>query len=144
MSVLDWFAIKSPEQRAADSRRYDRWAFPYGEAQKQRIAEILGDLLPEERPAIAMAVYLIGREGYLGRHTEAPEELAGRTEEEKLLGGWSALKRQLPGGSRKLLPRYLALILADEGVNAALDYPPVDVIREQSEVLAERLKQLKR
>lgn len=140
MSIMSLFTFRSPEQQKADAHRYDRWAFPYGEAQKRRIAELLEQLLPEEAPTTAMAVYLIGREGYLGRYTEAPEELAQRTEAAKLLGGRNALKKQLYGKKRQLLPRYLALIIADEAVEEGLDYPSPDILQKHAEMLAKQLK----
>lgn len=143
MGILNWFTFKSPEERARDSRLYDRWAFPYGEAQKAKVRERLRQLLPEEAPSTAMAVYLIGREGYLGHYKETPEELARRTEEEKLRGGAAALKKQLLGRNRRLLPRYLALIVADEQVDEELCYPPEDALRQAAQELAGRLERLK-
>lgn len=141
MSVINWFVIKSRKQREADSRRYDKWAFPYGELQKQTVSEVLKLLLPEEAPQTAMAVYLIGREGYRGSYLADEED--ARTEEEKRRDAWYALKKQLPGNHRKKLPRYLALILADAGIDENLHYPSPEALFQSAAELEADLEQLK-
>lgn len=130
MRIYELFRFKSPEQRAEDSRRYDHWAFPYGEVQKQIVEQKLSQLLPEEKPQTAMAIYLIGREGYLGSCLDNRDDV--RTEQQRLMDAQKALKKQLPGGLRKLLPRYLAIILADAQVGETLVYPEVEELRSRA------------
>lgn len=144
MSILNWFTMKSPEQRAADSAQYDRWAFPYGEEQRQRITVLLSALLPEEPPSTAMAVYLIAREGYTGPYQADQAARQGRTEEQRLQGCRTALKKQLPGPHRDKAPRYLALILADQAVGPELAYPAPEELLRRAETLAPLLRAPKR
>lgn len=143
-NILDWFTFKSPEQREREKVQYFRWAFPYGEDQKEKLQIILSELLPDEAPQTALAVYLIGKEGYSGGVGMTPEEREARTEEEKMTAGCRALKKQLPGGHRKKLPYYLALIKADEAVDKTLDYPSVDVLRSQAEALTPGLNAIRK
>jgi len=66
MGFGEWFTFKSAKQRAREEKQFARWAFPYGEAQKEKIAAIIKDLLPKEDPRSAMAVFLMGRQAYRG------------------------------------------------------------------------------
>ena len=36
-SIADWFTFKTAKQREREERNYARWAFPYGEAQKEKL-----------------------------------------------------------------------------------------------------------
>ena len=83
MSIADWFVFKSKKEREAEQKRYRRFAFPYGDEQRARLEEILGELMPSEPRETALAIYLIGREGYRGSFKMDEEDRAERTEEEK-------------------------------------------------------------
>ena len=140
VSIMDLIVPKSARQREADFRKYERWAFPYGADQRKIGEQRLRELLPEDDAVTAMAVYLLGREGYRGHYKEDPEDLLERTEEEKLLGGWQMLKNQLPGSRRKRIPRYLALIIADAQVDESLCYPSAEALAQSAQQLEVQLK----
>ena len=144
MGIMDLFTIKSPEEEAEDSRRYDRWAFPYGEAQKEAVKELLRQLLPKEDLRTALAVYLIGREGYRGSY-QKEERTDLRSREQRLQDANRALRRQLVGGRlRKLLPTYMAVILADLEVDEQLQYPSTEELRRRAQELEPALASLKK
>ena len=115
---------------------YDRWAFPYGPAQKEKLQQILKELMPKEDPIAAMAVYLIGREGYLGSFKMDAEDLAARTEEKKRSAMDYVLAEQLRGKSKKFLPYYKAIILADAKIDKDLNYPSIEELQKMAEELA--------
>lgn len=135
MGFADWFAIKTPAQRKRESMLYDRWAFPYGPQQREKLQKILVALLPKEDPISGMAVYLIGREGYLGSFRSLPEDLAERTEESKMAAMRYALEGQLRGKYRKNVPYYMAMILADANIGPDLAYPSVEELQKKAEEL---------
>ena len=136
MGFADWFAFKSPAEKKRESQMYDRWAFPYGPAQKEKLQQILKELMPKEDPIAAMAVYLIGREGYLGSFKMDAEELAARTEEKKRSAMDYVLAKQLRGKSKKFLPYYKAIILADAKIDKDLNYPSIEELQKMAEELA--------
>ena len=136
MGFADWFTIKTPAQRKKEARMYDRWAFPYGPAQKEKLQQIIRDLMPGEDPISGMAVFLIGREAYIGSFKADVEELAERTEEGKLKALDYALQGQLRGKYKKFIPYYKAMILADANITAELAYPSVEELKEMAEKLA--------
>lgn len=135
MGIMDLFTYKSPRQRAKEKKRYAQWAFPYGESQRQQIVRLLEELMPKEPAEIALATYLIGREAYGGSWDMEPEEQVERTEQERLAAAAQTLANHLRGNSRKYLPYYLALILADAGIGADLQYPTAEQLRERAQSL---------
>ena len=135
MGFADWFAFKSPAQKEKESRMYDRWAFPHGQAQKEKLQKILKELMPQEDAVAAMAVYLIGREGYLGSFRTDPQKLAERTEEKKRSAMDYALRENLRGKSKKFLPYYKAVILADARIDRELNYPTIEELQKMAEEL---------
>ena len=64
MGLLQWFAYRSPRKQKRDSRKYDAWAFPYGDAQQAIIQELLKGLFPDklikvlcQEPELASAIH---------------------------------------------------------------------------------------
>lgn len=138
MGFADWFTYKSAKQRAKEEKLYARWAFPYGEAQREKLTQLMQELMPQENPKAAMAVFLIGREAYLGSYHEDPEDLQERQESEKMEALDRILDKQLFGRYRKLQPYYKALILADAQVDETLNYPGAEELRRRAEELKKK------
>ena len=136
-SFMDMFSFKTRKQRERDAKKFDRWAFPYGDPQRQKLIGILKELLPKEDPKAALAVYLMGREAYKGSFKDDAEDLAERTEERKLRALDYILKEQLFGRYKKFIPYYKVLVLADAHVDETLNYPSVEELRRRAEELAE-------
>ena len=137
MGLLQWFAYRSPRKQKRDSRKYDAWAFPYGDAQRKIIQELLKDLFPKEAPRIAMTRYLIGREGYIGDFEEEAEDREAFTREDCLLQAGLRLRNQMNGAVDEEIGRYLALIEADAQIGEDLNYPSADRLRQNGAELAD-------
>ena len=136
-SLMDMFAFKTKKQREREEKQFDRWAFPYGLPQREKLVEIIAELLPKEDPKVALALYLMGRQAYRGSFKDDPEDLADRTEAKKLRALDYQLSEQLFGRKKKLIPYYKALVLADAQVDETLNYPSVEALRRMAEELAE-------
>ena len=136
MGLLQWFAYRSPRKQKRDYRKYDAWAFPYGDTQQAIIQELLKGLFPKEAPRIAMARYLIGREGYVGDFEEEAEDREGITQETCRLQAGLRLRNQMNGVAGEELGRYLALIEADAQIGEDLNYPSLDQLRQNGTELA--------
>ena len=134
-SIADWFTFKTAKQRAREEKQFARWAFPYGDAQKERILQIIMELLPKEDPKAALSVFLMGREAYRGSFRDDPEDLAERTQENQMKALDQILTNQLFGRYKKFIPYYKALILADLDVDETLNYPSVEELRRRAEEL---------
>ena len=133
--IADWFSFKSAKQRERERKQFAKWAFPYGDAQRDKVFELVKELLPKEDPKAAAAVFLMGREAYRGSFKDDAEDLAGRTEKDKLAALDSILRTQLFGRYKKFIPYYKALVLADSRVDETLNYPSVEELRRMAEAL---------
>ena len=134
-SIADWFTFKTAKQRAREERNYARWAFPYGEAQKEKITQVIRELMPKEDPRAALSVFLMGREAVRGSFKDDPEDLAERTEKNKMAALDQTLQMQLFGRYKKYIPYYKVLVLADAKVDESLNYPSVEELRRRAEEL---------
>ena len=132
-SIAEWFTFKSAKQRAREEKQFARWAFPYGDAQREKVLELIRQLLPKEDPKAAMAVFLMGREALRGSFKDDPEDLAERTEQNKMDALDHILANQLFGRYKKFIPYYKVLVLADLKVDETLNYPSVEELRRQAE-----------
>lgn len=63
MGFTDWFTFRTKEQKQAEARQYARWACPYGDAQREKLTELLAAILPQEGAQLGMTCYLTGRVG---------------------------------------------------------------------------------
>lgn len=131
--IADWFTFKTAKQRARDEKNFARWAFPYGDAQKEKILQIIRELLPKEDPKAALSVFLMGRQAYRGSFRDDPEDLAERTQQDQMDALDQILRNQLFGRYKKYIPYYKVLVLADHNVDETLNYPSVEELRRQAE-----------
>lgn len=138
MGFSEWFTFKSAKQRAREEKQFARWAFPYGEPQKEKVAELICQLLPKEDPKAAMAVFLMGREAVRGSFKDDPEDLAERTEKNKMAALDQTLQMQLFGRYKKYIPYYKVLVLADLEVDETLNYPSAEELRYRAEELMKK------
>ena len=136
--IADWLTFKSAKQRAKEEKQYARWAFPYGEAQKEKVTQIIRELLPKEDPKAALALFLMGRQAYRGAFNDDPEDLEERTEEEKITALDKMLAVQLCGRSKKYIPYYKVLVLSDLDIDETLNYPTAEELRRRAEELMKK------
>ena len=134
-SIADWFTFKSAKQRARDERNFARWAFPYGDVQKERIVQLIRELMPKEDPKAALSVFLMGRQAYRGSFRDDPEDLAERTAADQMAALDAILASQLFGRYKKFIPYYKVLVLADLDVDERLEYPTAEELRSRAENL---------
>ncbi|MBR2423176.1 MAG: hypothetical protein IKB09_12645 [Oscillospiraceae bacterium] len=137
-SIADWFTFKTAKQRQRDERNFARWAFPYGDAQREKITQLIRELMPKEDPKAALSVFLMGREAYRGSFRDDPEDLAERTEDGKMKALDAVLANQLFGRYKKFIPYYKVLVLADLEVDEKLEYPSAEELRRRAEDLMKK------
>ena len=137
-SIADWFTFKTAQQRQRDERNFARWAFPYGDAQREKITQLIRELMPKEDPKAALSVFLMGREAYRGSFRDDPEDLAERTEDGKMKALDAVLANQLFGRYKKFIPYYKVLVLADLEVDEKLEYPSAEELRRRAEDLMKK------
>lgn len=138
MGFLQWFSYRSPRQARRDADRYDAWAFPYGEAQQRCIRQLLAELVPQQPAQIALARYLVAREGLLGAWDD-PDYADQVPVEARRIAAAKRLRGQLYHKINAELGLYLALAEADAAVGPELCYPSADQLRAQGAALTDWL-----
>ena len=137
-SVMEWLGFKTAKQRALEAKRYDRWAFPYGQAQKEKVTQLLSQLLPEEKSQMAMLIFLQGKQGYTGGNAAEGKPPRECSDDKRIYYAQWAMETTLRGKLRKRMPRYLALIVADQQVDERLQYPSVEQLLQMAEALDQK------
>ena len=137
-SIADWFTFKTAKQRERDERNFARWAFPYGDAQREKLLQLIRELMPKEDPTVGLTVFLMGRQAYRGSFRDDPEDLAERTAQDQMDALDAILANQLFGKYKKLIPYYKVLVLADLEVDETLNYPTADELRRRVEEMMQK------
>ena len=132
MDIADWLGIKSRDQEEREYQAFAENSFPYGQAQRDKIEELLSGLFPKEKKQLTMMQFLLGKQYYHGYGLRNEKDYQGLTQEERLNIAARSLNRQLFGKHKKSLTTYLALIAADAQVDENLCYPTCQEILEQA------------
>ena len=131
MALGEWkmFQFKSKKQREKEAKEYAKWAFPYGELQRERLTELMRELMPKGAVEINMASYLTCKELYENtlEDCESPEDATNRMI--NIIRSYGQLI------SANDMPIYLAVVLADADVDENCEYPSADEMRERIQKL---------
>ena len=126
-------AWKSKETRIREEKEYEKWAFPYGQNQREKITALLQSVFPRENATMALFTYLTCRELY----ENALKIYENRdTAINKMLSGEKRYKSLI---SKKYLPLYLAIVLSNEEVDEDVGYPDAETITWRAEQLKKRM-----
>ena len=136
----DWLGLKSRQQRKEEARKYDLWAFPYGPEQKKTVIRLLQGLIPEEKPKMALMIYLAGKQGYLGSDPIKDKPPRECSQEKRIYYARWAMENMLRGRYKKQMSRYMALIIADQQVDQFLQYPSIEALQQAARELEPQLK----
>ena len=128
------FNFKSKQQREKEEREYAAWAFPYGDLQREKLAELMRELKPREQPQMMMFSFLTCKELYKNQFEESKsrEDAIGR-----FLGAAKNYKQLI---RKDDLCMYLALVLSDAEIDEKCGYPGADEIRARASELEELRK----
>jgi len=130
--ALDDFNMFSWKNRATQQKEqeeYARWAFPYGQQQRDNLEILMRSLYPKESLPSMLIPFLTCKElyeGYLktgGSSEEAIKTLMNKTRKHKHLV------------KKKNLTTYAALVLADAVLDNQCTYPSADEIRAWAQEL---------
>jgi len=128
------FNFKSKQQREKEEREYAAWAFPYGDTQREKLAELMHELRPKEPSQMMMFSFLTCKELYKNQfeETKSRDDAIGR-----FLGAAKNYKQLI---RRDDLCMYLAVVLADADIDEQIEYPGADEIRARASQLEELRK----
>lgn len=119
------FQWKSKSTQKTEQEQYEKWAFPYGQQQRDNLEALLKVVCPKESGSMALVPFLTCKELYEGvLKKTGTRELAVDT----LLNTQKKYKGII---RKKEMSTYLALVIADANVDESCRYPTADEIREQ-------------
>ena len=121
-TLLSW---KSGAKQKEEQEQYEKWAFPYGETQKENLLALLKELYPKASVPMLLVPFLTCKElydGALKTHRSRANAV------DVLINDLKKYKRLI---KKKEMTTYLALVLADSDLDEnAVVYPGADEIRE--------------
>ena len=120
------FTWKSKETQEKEQEEYAKWAFPYGQQQRDSLQELLGSLLPRESGPSALIQFLTCKELYEGFLKKADARDAAI---DTMINRQKRYKQII---KRKNMTMLLALVLADAEIDELCLYPHADKIREHA------------
>ena len=128
------FTWKSRATQQKEQEDYAKWAFPYGERQREKLQALLLSVYPKESIPTTLIPFLTCKELY-----ESILKKSGSRDEtvDVMLNKQKKYKRII---KKKDMATYIALVQADAEIGEECRYPEADEIRAR----AEKLEKLKR
>ena len=128
MALGDWnvFSWKSKAQQQQEQADYEKWAFPYGQLQREKLVKLLLEVFPKESEATTLIPFLTCKElfGKICKTPDMFDEAIG-----KMLTDVKKYKRVI---RKKEMPTYVAVVVADAKINADCEYPTAQQIRDMA------------
>ena len=120
------FSWKSRAAQRKEQEEYEKWAFPYGEKQRERLQALLLAIYPRESVPTTLIPFLTCKELYEGvmRNSASRDDAL-----DLLINKQKKYKRII---SKKNMTTYIALVQADAQIDEACEYPGVEEIRART------------
>ena len=130
-SVFSW---KSKATQEKEQIEYEKWAFPYGDKQREKLQALLLAVFPKDTVPTTLVPFLTCKELY-DRALEKAEvrDLAI----DIMINKQKSYKRII---KKKDMPTFLALVLADADIDENCEYPQADSIHERAREIEGRQK----
>ena len=123
------FTWKSKTAQQNEQIEYEKWAFPYGQKQRDNLQKLLLEVYPKESVVTTLVPFLTCKELYEGvLKKTGGRDLAVDT----LLNTQKKYKRLI---LKKQMATYIALVLADANIDESCEYPTADEIRARTQEL---------
>ncbi len=123
INILSWKSKAQQQQEQAD---YEKWAFPFGLAQREKLVKLMLEIFPKESEPTVLIPYLTCKELYC-KMAKTPD-LADYAIN-KLLTEVKKYKRII---RKHEMPTYVALVAADQKVDENLEYPSAQQIKDMA------------
>ena len=124
INIFSWKSKATQEQEQAD---YEKWAFPYGPKQREKLTKLLLEVFPKENEALTLIPFLTCKELF-AKICKSPDLFDYTIG--KMLTDVKKYKNII---RKKEMPLYVALVVADARITADLDYPTAKQIRDMAE-----------
>jgi len=122
------FSWKSKAAKKKEQAAYEKWAFPYGQAQQDNLQALLLAVFPKESIPTTLIPFLTCKELFEMALENRTTDMAIDT----LINSQKKYKRII---KQKDMPTYIALVLADAAVDETANYPSAEEIHAHAEEL---------
>ena len=119
------FSFKSKETRQREQEEYGKWAFPYGQAQRGALEKLLVAIFPKEAPSMSLIQFLTCKELF----ERAMKQEGSRDKAIDSLINEQKGYRQII--KKKDMTTFVALVIADAGIDENCEYPTAEELHAQ-------------
>lgn len=122
INFLSW---KSKSQQEQDIIDYEKWAFPYGEEQKNALTKLMHEVFPKENKSATLISFLTCKELFL-KICKTPSLC------DYSVGKMIEMKKYKRLIRKKEMSRFVAIVVADYRVDENLEYPTAAEINDMA------------
>ena len=120
------FTWKSKATQEKEQETYEKWAFPYGQQQRDNLQKLLLEVYPKESVPTTLIPFLTCKELYESVLTKA----GSRDGAVDLMINKQKKYKQIL--KKKTMSTYLALVLADADIDEQCEYPTAEEIKKRA------------
>lgn len=121
----NWFSKESKEEHDRNIAKINETNFIYGNDHKEKIKEVLNQLIEKEDKEMKLYNYLTCKAIVMKNHDDVQNNIGSIYYE---------FKKQIIGNKKQLF-KYIALVEADLKVDEKLEYPSIDELNKRALVL---------
>ena len=122
LSDIQIFTWKSKATQEKEQEDYEKWAFPHGLKQREALEKLLLSVYPKESVPTTLIPFLTCKELYEG---VLKKNGSRESAIDILLNTQKKYKRII---KKKDMPTYVALVIADAGIDEQCHYPSAEEI----------------
>jgi hypothetical protein len=122
---LSLFTWKTKAQQEKEQDEYEKWAFPYGKAQRDKLVKLMLEVFPKESETTTLIPFLTCKELY-NKLCKTPDLHDYAIKKLLDMKNYKHLIR------KQDMPVYVALVAADARIGESLEYPSAEEIRAKA------------
>jgi len=123
LGEFNMFSWKSKAAQQKEQEEYAKWAFPRGQKQRDNLEKLLRELYPKEPSTMTLISFLTCKELY--ERAIKSDDSSGNAIDTVMF----EQKKYRQTIKRKDITTYIALVIADVGIDEQCEYPTADEIR---------------
>jgi hypothetical protein len=116
------FTWKSKAAQEKEQEEYEKWAFPFGQQQRENLEALLKAIFPKGSDKITLVQFLTCKELYEGALKKADQRDAAIIDLISNNRNYRQIIR------KKEMPTFIAIVIADAEIDEQCQYPEADAI----------------
>ena len=116
------FTWKSKAAQEKEQEEYEKWAFPFGQQQRENLEALLKAIFPKGSDKITLVQFLTCKELYDGAIKKADSR------DDAIIGLFNNSRNYRQIINKKEMPTFIAIVIADAEIDERCQYPEADAI----------------